>query len=178
MGVWRFLKKYEFSYRKPEARFYHKNKDENSRIWTKQTVPKIKRLVKKLNAILYFEDESTISLAPTVAKTWAPKGTKITRVVSPNRGSVSAISAVSQTGSLLFNVHDGTKRFNSQDIIDFLSQMLRHHKYRHLVVVMDQAPCHTSAKVKDLYIPKNVSMSSISLLDPLNLIQTNKFGIT
>lgn len=149
MAIWRFLQKYEFSYRKPEARYYHKSKEANTEEWSTKTVPSIKRTIKKHNAILYFEDESTISLSPSVAKTWAPRGEKTTRVVSPNRGSVSAISAISQSGNLLFNVHDGSKRFNAQDIVDFLSQMLKHHKRRHLVVVMDQAPCHTSKIVKD-----------------------------
>jgi DDE superfamily endonuclease len=65
-----------------------------------------------------------------------------------DRGSVSAISAFSSSGQLLFNVHDGSKRFNSADIIKFLEDILKHHARRHLVVVMDQAKCHTAKKVK------------------------------
>jgi len=148
MAVHRLLKRFEYSYRKPEARFYHRNKDKNTQEWRKKTVPAIKRTIKKYNAILYFEDESTISLLPSVAKTWGPKGKKITKIISPNRGSVSAISAISKSSHLLFNVHDKNKRFRSDDIIQFLSEMLQHHRRRHLVVIMDQAPCHTSKKVK------------------------------
>jgi transposase len=33
-------------------------------------------------------------------------------------------------------------------VIEFLQQMLRHHRRRHLVVVMDQAPPHVSKKTK------------------------------
>ena len=33
-------------------------------------------------------------------------------------------------------------------MIHFLTNMLNHHPGRHLVVVMDQAPCHRSKKVK------------------------------
>ena len=149
MSIWRTLKRYEYSYRKPEARFYHKNKDKNSEEWQKVTVPRIKKLVKKLNAILYFEDESNISLTPSVGKTWGAKNEKLVRVISPNKGSVSAISAISNSGYLLFSVHDDNKRFRSNDIIDFLNMMLKHHSHRHLVVVMDQAPCHTSLKVQE-----------------------------
>lgn len=148
MATHRLLRRFEYSYRKPEARFYHRNKDKNSQEWQKKIVPVIKRTVRKHNAILYFEDESSISLLPSVAKTWAPKGEKITRVLSPNRGSVSAISAISKSSHLLFNVHDKNKRFNSDDIILFLAEMLEHHRRRHLVVIMDRAPCHTSKKVK------------------------------
>jgi len=45
-----------------------------------------------------------------------------------------------------FRLHD--KRICSEEVVDFLSQMLRHHKRRHLVVVMDQAPPHVSKKTK------------------------------
>lgn len=33
-------------------------------------------------------------------------------------------------------------------MINFLSQLLKHHKNRHLVVIMDQAPPHTSKKTR------------------------------
>jgi len=149
MAIYRTLKKLKQSYHKPESRYYHKDKEKNLAEWRNKTVPAIKRVLRKCNAVLYFEDESNISLTPTLAKTWGPIGEKIIRSVSPNRGSVSAISAISRSGFLIFNVHDGGKRFNSDDIISFLSQMLKHHKRRHLVVVMDQAPCHKSKKVKE-----------------------------
>lgn len=148
MSIHRTLKKLKLSYYKPESRYYHKDKKKNIYEWEKKTVPAIKRAVKKHNAILYFEDECNISLTPSVAKTWGPQGQKLVNNISPNRGSVSAISAISKSGYLVFNIHDGSKRFNSDDIIQFLAELLRHHPRRHLVVVMDQAPCHKSLKVK------------------------------
>ncbi len=54
------------------------------------------------------------------------------------------MSAVSRQGHLLFRLHQ--KRIASPEVIDFLKQMLAHHPRRHLVVVMDQAPPHTSKK--------------------------------
>ncbi len=148
MAIHRTLIKFEQSYKKPERRYYHKDKEKNLEEWRRKKIPAIKRAIARHRAILYFEDESSISLTPSLARTWAPVGEKITREVSPNRGSVSAISAISKSGHLIFNVHDGSKRFNSDDIINFLRQMLQHHKRRHLVVIMDQAPCHKSNKVK------------------------------
>ena len=75
-----------------------------------------------------------------MAKTWGPRGAKIKRKITGNRGSVSAISAISSDGKLLFNVHDGEKRYGAKDIVRFLADMLVHHATRHIVVVMDQAP--------------------------------------
>ena len=54
------------------------------------------------------------------------------------------MSAISRRGHLLFRLHN--KRIASPEVIDFLKHMLKHHKGRHLVVVMDQAPPHTSKK--------------------------------
>ena len=54
------------------------------------------------------------------------------------------MSAISRRGELLFRLHN--KRIASAEVISFLSQMLKHHPRRHLVVVMDQAPPHTSGK--------------------------------
>ena len=53
-------------------------------------------------------------------------------------GRRSAMSAITSRGRLIFRLHD--KRIASDEVIDFLSQMLKHHRRRHLVVVMDQAP--------------------------------------
>ncbi len=70
-------------------------------------------------------------------------GTPITQVAD-NRGSISALSAISPQGRLVFRVHD--KWIASGEVIDFLGQLLRHHPGRDLVVVVDQAPPHTSKK--------------------------------
>ena len=151
MAVYRTLIKYKQSYKTPEKRYYEADIEEQ-KIWQQKVVPLINKTVKKHKAILYFEDESNISLTPTIAKTWSPRGVSIKKVLTGNRGSVSAISAISNDGRLLFNVHDGDKRYSGSDIVAFLKNMLIHHPKRHLVVVMDQAPCHRGALVKDFVL--------------------------
>ena len=54
------------------------------------------------------------------------------------------MSVITGRGGLIFRLHE--KRIASEEVIDFLSQMLRHHRRRHLVVVMDQASPHVSHK--------------------------------
>jgi len=148
MAIHRTLKKLDQSYRKPETQYYSKNKDKEMVEWRKKSVPQIKRILKEHKAILYFQDESNISLTATVGKTWGTKGIPLIKKISPHRGSVSAISALSESGHLVFNVHDHNKRYKSEDIISFLQQMMKYHARRHLVVIMDRAPCHTSKKVR------------------------------
>jgi len=134
--------------RQPQKRYFEANIEKQTE-WVNNDLKKIKKLVKSKKAILYFEDESAVDLAPVLAKTWGPIGEKIIQKVTANRGSVSAISAVSASGHLLFNIHSAGKRFCANDIIKFLAMMLKHHGRRHLVVVMDQAPCHKAKKVKE-----------------------------
>ena len=78
--------------------------------------------------------------------TTVSEGKTPTQKVTGSRGSISAMSAISKSGGLIFTLHE--KRIASDEVIHFLSQMLRHHRRRHIVVVMDQASPHTSKKTK------------------------------
>ena len=109
-------------------------------------MPKIRRAVKKYRAILYFQDESNVSLTAFLGKTWAPCGKTPKGPVTGKRGGVAAMSAISKPGHLVFRLLE--KRIASGQVIEFLAQMLKHHPRRHLVVVMDQAPPHVSKRTK------------------------------
>ncbi len=143
--MWRMLRDAGLTYQKPERRYFEGD-DEIRRRWLRYEVPKIRRTVTKHHAILYFEDEASISLTAFLGKTWAPMGETPTQKVTGARGSVAAMSAIGKAGQLVFTLHD--KRIASAEIIHFLDQLLQHHKRRHLVVVMDQAPPHTSEKTE------------------------------
>jgi len=141
--VWRRLREAGLTYQKPEREYYEI--DEKTRqAWLAKDVPEIRKTVRKHRAILYFQDESNISLTAFLGKTWAPCGQTPRSNVTGKRGGVAALSALSRRGHLLFRLLE--KRIASAEVIDFLGQMLRHHPRRHLVVVMDQAPPHTSKK--------------------------------
>jgi transposase len=141
--VMRRLHEARLTYQKPEREYFELS-EEVRQEWVRTEVPKIRRAVKKYNAILYFQDEANVSLTALLGKTWAPRGHTPKQRVTGKRSGVSAMSAITSRGRLIFRLHD--KRIASDEVIDFLSQMLRHHRRRHLVVVMDQAPPHTSQK--------------------------------
>jgi transposase len=131
------------SYQKPEREYFELSEEERGE-WRRAELPRIRRAVRKFKAILYFQDEANISLTALLGKTWAVRGCTPKQRVTGTRGGVSAMSAITHRGQLIFRLHD--KRIASDEVIDFLEQMLRHHPKRHLVVVMDQAPPHTSKK--------------------------------
>ncbi len=141
--VWRRLRDAGLTYQKPERHYFQA--DEKARQeWLRNEVPRIRHTVRKYRAILYFQDESNVSLTAFLGKTWAPCGQTPQIRVTGTRGGVSAMSALSGQGRLVFRLYE--KRIASAEVIQFLGQMLRHHKGRHLVVVMDQAPPHVSRK--------------------------------
>jgi transposase len=116
--------------------------EQERQAWRRYELPRIRRAVRENKAILYFQDEANISLTALLGKTWAPCGQTPKQRVTGKRGGVSALSAITSGGQLIFRLHD--KRIASAEVIDFLWQMLKHHPRRHLVVVMDQAPPHVS----------------------------------
>ena len=134
------------TYQKPERQYFEMSEEERQE-WRRKELPKIRRAVQKYRGILYFQDEANISLTALLAKTWAPRGKTPKQEVTGKRGGVSAMSAITGSGQLIFRLHD--KRIASEEVIEFLDQMLKHHPRRHLVVVMDQAPPHTSKRTKE-----------------------------
>jgi transposase len=141
--VLRRLHEAGLSYQKPEREYFELSEEERAE-WRRTELPRIRLAVRKYRAILYFQDEANVSLTALLGKTWAVRGCTPKQRVTGKRGGVSAMSAITHRGQLIFRLHD--KRIASDEVIDFLGQMLRHHPKRHLVVVMDQAPPHTSKK--------------------------------
>jgi transposase len=143
--VLRRLHEAGLTYQKPEREYFELSHEERQE-WVRREVPKIRATVRKHRAILYFQDEANVSLTALLAKTWAPCGHTPKQRVTGKRGGVAALSAMTPRGQLLFRLMQ--KRIASAEVIEFLSQMLMHHRRRHLVVVMDQAPPHVSKATK------------------------------
>lgn len=141
--VWRRLRDAGLTYQKPEREYYEID-EESRKKWLRYEVPKTRRCVRRHRGILYFQDESNVSLTAFLGKTWAPCGETPKARVTGKRAGIAANSAISRSGRLLFRLLE--KRIASKEVIEFLGQMLNHHPRRHLVVVMDQAPPHTSKK--------------------------------
>ena len=143
--VWRRLRDAGFTYQKPERRYFEVD-EEARQEWLRTEAPRIRAATRKFRAILYFQDESNVSLTAFLGKTWAFRGQTPHARVTGKRGGVTAMSALNGQGRLLFRLFN--QRITSAEVIYFLGQMLRHHRKRHLVVVMDQAPPHVSKKTR------------------------------
>jgi len=139
--VWRRLREVGLTWQTPEREYFQADAQERER-WQRETIPKIRETLRETGGILYCQDEASVCLTPLLGKTWAQRARPRKVKVTGNRASVSAMSALSPRGRLVFRLHQ--KRIASGEVIDFLQQLLCHHPKRHVVVVMDQAPPHTS----------------------------------
>lgn len=144
--VWRYLTRLGLSYQTPEKRYSQQDKNLVNE-WIEKEWPAIQLWAKRNKAILYFEDESGVSLSPVIGKTWAPKGKPPIVRVNGKRGGVLAMSAISPTGRMCFKLQKGM--INSEVMLKFLLQIGANHKGRKIGVIMDQAPCHTSKKIRE-----------------------------
>jgi transposase len=143
--LWRRLREAGLTWQTPERQYFEAD-PETRRRWQEETIPKIRETLEKTKGILYCEDEASVCLTPLLGKTWAERGKPRKVPVTGGRASISAMSALSPKGRLVFRLHD--RRITSVEVIDFLKQLLRQHPGRHVVVVMDQARPHTSKMTK------------------------------
>src|SRR3989338_3504107 len=83
-NIMRLFRRLNLSPQKPERISFQKNRKAVKR-WLREEWPKIEEHRRKWQAILYFQDESGISLTPVLGRTWAPKGKTPKVKVTGNR---------------------------------------------------------------------------------------------
>jgi len=145
-NLWETLRKWNLTPQKPEKEALQKNQKEVRR-WIKEEWPKIEAHRRRWQAMLYFQDESGVSLIPVLGKTWAPKGKTPIVKVTGNRGGLCVTSAISPAGRMVFRIENSTIR--AKEHIDFLKQIMKHHRHRKIIIVEDNAKPHIAKEVKD-----------------------------
>lgn len=99
-----------------------------------------------------FEDESGVSLLPSVRATWAPRGqTPVLRHhFAWKRLSIAGVLAYEPDGSdahLIFQLRPGA--YNDETLINFLAEVHQHQKLRSVILVWDGLPSHRSRRMLD-----------------------------
>jgi transposase len=106
---------------------------------------------KRQNALIVFEDESGVSLLPSVRATWAPRGhTPVLRHHFVwKRLSLAGALAYEPDGSdahLFFELRPGA--YNDETLIEFLSE-LNDLEQRPVLLIWDGLPSHRSRRMSD-----------------------------
>ena len=99
-----------------------------------------------------FEDESGVSLLPSVRATWAPRGhTPVLRHRFVwKRLSVAAALVYEPDGSdayLVFQLRPGA--YNTETLIEFLTELHEFEPHRSVVLIWDGLPAHRSLRMTD-----------------------------
>jgi transposase len=150
-NIMRLFKKLNLSPQKPDRLASQRN-EKAIRKWKREEWPKIEEHRRKWQAILYFQDESGISLTPVLGRTWAPKGKTPKVKVTGKRGGFCVTSAISPAGKLIFRIEKGKIKANEH--IEFLMKILKQHPNRKIIVIEDSAPVHKAKKV-DKFVEQN-----------------------
>ena len=145
-NLWENLRRWNLTPQKPEKEALEKN-PKAVRKWLKEEWPKIEKHRRRWQAMLYFQDESGVSLIPVLGKTWAKKGKTPKIKVTGNKGGFCVTSAISPAGRMVFRIENHT--IHAEDHIDFLKQIMKQHPYRKIIVVEDNAKPHIAKEVKD-----------------------------
>ena len=148
-NIMRLFKKLRLSPQKPE-RFAFQRDKKAVRKWLKEELPKIKSLVRRQQAMLYFQDEAGISLIPVLGRTWAPIGKTPKVFVTGKKGGLCVSSAISPRGKMVFRIEKN--KVNAQVHIDFLSKIILQHPRRKIVIISDNAPAHKAKLVREFEI--------------------------
>lgn len=150
-NIMRLFKKLNLSPQKPERLASQRN-EKAIRRWEIEEWPKIEEHRRKWQAMLYFQDESGISLIPVLGRTWAKKGKTPKVLVTGKRGGFCVTSAISPAGRLIFRIEKG--KVNADKHIEFLKKIMNQHKKRKIIVIEDSAPVHKAKKV-DKFVEQN-----------------------
>jgi transposase len=106
---------------------------------------------RRQNALIVFEDESGVSLLPSVRATWAPRGhTPVLRhPFNWKRLSLAGALAYEPDGSdahLVFELRPGA--YNDEMLIEFLSEV-NNIEHRAVVLIWDGLPAHRSRRMRE-----------------------------
>jgi transposase len=115
------------------------------------TLAATEKRARRQNALIVFEDESGVSLLPSVRATWAPRGqTPVLRhPFNWKRLSLAGALAYEPDGSdahLFFELRPGA--YNDETLIEFLSELLAVEQ-RTVLLIWDGLPSHRSRRMSD-----------------------------
>jgi len=159
-NLWENLRKWNLTPQKPEKEALEKN-PVAVRKWIREEWPKIEKHRRRWQAMLYFQDESGVSLIPVLGKTWAPKGKTPKIKVTGNKGGLCVTSAISPAGRMVFRIENDT--IHAEEHIDFLKQIMRQHPHRKIIVIEDNARPHIAKEVRN-FVKENKNKIAVYYL--------------
>lgn len=119
------------------------------REWKETRLPAIMANAKKRRALVFYADESLISLIPYVGRTWTfPDMQPIVKVSGKRGQHVGVTGAVNATGKVCFEMTSDDERFTAKVFLRFVRKLHKTHSCRAIILIVDGATVHTANCVK------------------------------
>ncbi|MDS4056729.1 IS630 family transposase [Accumulibacter sp.] len=115
------------------------------RTWETETYPAIRAEAKRVEATIYFGDESGIRSDYHTGTTWAPQGQTPVVQATGRRFSLNMISAVSTQGEFRFMLHEGS--VGAKVFVEFLKRLMVNAE-KPVFLIVDGHPIHKAKMVK------------------------------
>jgi transposase len=143
-SVGRLLKKLGLSCQRPLMRAFQQDPLVVQE-WIALDYPKIKKLAKKEQADIYFEDEAGVRSDYHRGTTWAVRGDTPIIKTTGARFSMQMISAITAKGKMKFMTYSG--KVNAKVFCGFLKRLM-HNARNKIFLIVDGHPVHRSTLVK------------------------------
>jgi transposase len=117
------------------------------REWKNKRFPAIMDDARKRRALVFYADETLVSLIPTVGRTWTfPEICPIVRVSGKRGEHIGVTGAVNGGGRSFFELTREGEKFTSDVFIRFVKKLRKGFPYRPVILVVDGASPHKSKK--------------------------------
>jgi len=144
----RFLRRIGLRLVFPERRALEQD-PESVRRWKVTELPRIEEEAASRRALLFYADETSISLIPAIGRAWSFPGVRPVARVTGRRGKrVNVTGAVNRAGRLYFEMLPLGENFTAKTFIHFLRKMRVHFPRRNLTFIVDGASSHKAKEVK------------------------------
>ena len=132
--------------------------------WKKNRLPEILEFTKKKRGLIFYADETVLSLIAYIGTTWTfPKATPIARVSGKTGQNIGVTAAVNPKGRLCFELTKNKERFTAKVFLRFVKKLRKENPNRFLALIVDGAPVHT-AKIVKQFQRENISWFRMEIL--------------
>src|ERR1039458_8549454 len=131
----RFLRLLGLVLKFPERRALEQD-PQKVRWWKQERLPELLEYARRRRALVFYADESLISLIPHVGKTWTfPQAHPIVRVSGKRGQHVGITAAVNRQGHLCFELTREKERFTAKTFLRFIRKLRREYPTRPIVLI-------------------------------------------
>lgn len=159
----RLLRRLGLNFKFPERRALEQD-PKAVRDWKKRRLPQILKYSRAKKALIFYADESLVSLIPYVGRTWAfPQAQPVVRVSGRRGQNVGITAAVNAQGRMGFELTREKERFTAKIFLRFVRKLRREQPKQFIVLIVDGAPTHT-AKIVKTYVKDNKKSFRLEIL--------------